>query len=380
MFVNHWAGSMGGAELSLQDILLYLAGRCDCHLVTSEDGVLVKRTRAMGVTCHVVPCSLRRQRGFLRNRLLFFPLFSLPDLVSFLGYVLELRKLVNRISPSCIHANVPKSHMALFLIARLGYRGACCFHVRELFTKRSVPAVLYGLLFPRRNSAAIAISHAVQATLPARVRKASTMIYNGVPVRNQPKPLIRTHGGIRFLYCGRIVPWKGCDCLVQVFHEARKMLPDAVMELTLAGDTSYWPQDYRAKLVEGIRGRGLDKCCFLLPNTDDVQALYDTHDVFVNASYREPFGRSVAEAQGAGLAVVSFDSGGVSEIVEHGVTGFLVPYGDEETFVTFLAGLAQDPSQAAEMGEAGRKRAGRLFNRDVQVPEIGEFLLKRQAR
>jgi phosphatidylinositol alpha-1,6-mannosyltransferase len=97
--------------------------------------------------------------------------------------------------------------------------------------------------------------------------------------------------------------------------------------------------------------------------------------VFVNASYKEPFGRSVAEAQGAGLAVVSFDSGGVSEIVAHGVTGYIAPYGDKETFVKLLLEIAQDPSRASAMGEAGRKRAMRFFNRDVQVPKICGFLL-----
>ena len=100
------------------------------------------------------------------------------------------------------------------------------------------------------------------------------------------------------------------------------------------------------------------------------------HDVFVNASYREPFGRSIAEAQGAGLPVVSFDSGGVAEIVEHGVTGFLVPYGDIGAFVEALDSFADHPERVRVMGDKANARAKLLFNREIQVPKIADCLLR----
>jgi glycosyltransferase involved in cell wall biosynthesis len=374
LFINHWAASMGGAEHSLLDILLFMAGRCDCHLVTSEDGVLAERAQAAGVTSHIVPCAMRK-RTFLRAKILSTVLFSLPDILLFLRYVLGVRGLVNRLGPTLIHANVPKSHVALFCLRMLGYRGVCCFHIRELFAEGgSVPALLYGALFPRHHGMAIAISQAVHRSLPKRMREKSSVIYNGVRVQNQPKALGHDHEGMRFLYCGRIVPWKGCHLLVEMFHEAKTKFPSVVMEMSLVGDTSYWSPEYREQLSANIRDRGLETCCFLRPDTEDVQALYDGHDVFVNASYREPFGRSIAEAQGAGMAVVSFDSGGVAEIVEKGVTGFLPPYGDKESFVKALIECAQRPQHAAAMGEKGRKRAELLFNSDIQVPKICDFM------
>jgi glycosyltransferase involved in cell wall biosynthesis len=379
LFINHWATDMGGAEHSLLDILAAMAGRCDCHLVTSEDGRLATRARAAGVSCHVVPCALK-QRGFLRNRLFSAILASPLDVLSFVKYVFGVRGLVRRLRPCFIHANVPKSHIALFFLSRLGYRGACCFHMRELFAEGGSAAVLlYGILFPRRRSAVIAISRAVQTSLPKRMREASVVIYNGVAVEMRPKPQDRTLAGMRLLYCGRIVPWKGCHILVEMLFELKAGLPSAALSLTLAGDTSYWPQDYRARLAEDIRGRGLDNCCFLLPNTDDVRALYARHDVFVNASSREPFGRSIAEAQGAGLPVVSFASGGVGEIVRHGDTGFLVPHGDKEAFVKALGKFVEQPELVRTMGDRGYERAKECFNREIQVPKIWEYIMELAA-
>jgi glycosyltransferase involved in cell wall biosynthesis len=365
---------MGGAEHSLLDILKAMASRCDCHLVTSEKGKLVERASAAGVTCHIVPCTMK-PRSFLRDRLLSAALVSPLDAISFIRYVFGVRRLVRRLGPRCIHANVPKSHVALFCLSRLGYRGACCFHMRELFAKGSGPPFLYGTLFPRRRSAVIAISRAVQNSLPRRMRDASAVIYNGVAVETSPRQP-DGHEGLRLLYCGRIVPWKGCHVLIEMFQELIAGHPAASLSLTLVGDTSYWSHKYRTELAESIRNRGLEKCCAVLPNTDDVRALYARHDVFVNASYQEPFGRSIAEAHGAGLPVVSFDSGGVSEIVEHGVTGFLTPYGEKKAFVKALADLVGRPRRAAEMGEAGRKRAELLFNRNTQALKLCDFLLR----
>jgi glycosyltransferase involved in cell wall biosynthesis len=375
LFINHWAAHLGGAEHSLADILAAMAGRCDCHLVTTEDGALVQRAGRAGVSCHVAPCAVKRQ-GFRRDRLVSSLLASLPDLVAFVKYVVLLRALVKRVAPSVIHANVPKSHVALFCLSLSGYRGACCFHVRELFSRGSVPAMLYALLFPRRNASVIAISHAVKHSLPKRMQAAGTVIYNGVEVLSQPRTSLGGSGrAVGFLYCGRIVPWKGCHLLVEMFSDARKALPDTAMELTMVGDTSYWTQEYRTRLSRLIRDRGLEACCFLKPDTDDVGRLYSANDVFVNASFREPFGRSIAEAQGAGLPVVAFDSGGVAEIVVHNATGFLAAWGDRDAFVKGMADCARDPLRAAALGEAGRRRAETLFNRDVQVPKICGYIL-----
>jgi len=98
--------------------------------------------------------------------------------------------------------------------------------------------------------------------------------------------------------------------------------------------------------------------------------------VFCNASYNEPFGRSIAEAQAAGLPVVAFDSGAVKEIVEHERTGLLVPYDDTSGFVRAMGRFINEPRLARSMGIKGHQRAKEFFNRDIQVPAICNELLK----
>lgn len=75
----------------------------------------------------------------------------------------------------------------------------------------------------------------------------------------------------------------------------------------------------------------------------------------------EAFGQVCLEAMAAGKAVVGCDNGGISEIVQHGQTGLLVPPDDPETLAGAIAVLAGDPPTATAMGSAGRLRVADQF-------------------
>jgi glycosyltransferase involved in cell wall biosynthesis len=78
--------------------------------------------------------------------------------------------------------------------------------------------------------------------------------------------------------------------------------------------------------------------------------------IFVLISNWEGFPRSILEAMRAGLPVVATDVGGVSESVDDGVTGFLVPRGGTAELNDRLHRLIADPALRARMGALGRAR------------------------
>jgi glycosyltransferase involved in cell wall biosynthesis len=149
--------------------------------------------------------------------------------------------------------------------------------------------------------------------------------------------------------------------------------------LDLIGDTLYWSETYRTELAAAIAQSPIAPACRLLPHDADPLAALMRHDVFCIASQREPFGRAIAEAQGCGLPVIGFASGGIPEIVEQGVTGELVPFGDCEGLARAMEGFLDHPERIATMGDAARDRAARLFDRAVQIKKI-VTLLERDAR
>lgn len=372
LFVNHWAKALGGAEYSLLDILEVIAGSNRVHLVSCEEGELTRRARAMGVICHVIPTRYSII-GVKRERLLRSALASWRGMLSFVWFAVHVRRMLGRLKPDIVHANVPKSHLTVFLSVLMGYRGTCCFHVREIFPRRSLGWAIYRLLYPYTNAHILAISHAVKAGLPPRLRASTEVIHNGVEVEQRVPPLPQS-AEVRFLYLGRVVPWKGCHLLVDMFGELRTQVPAKPVSLSIIGDTLYWPQEYRTKLRRRIERLGLTDCCRLESHTETPYATIQRHHVVCCASHNEPFGRVVAEAQGCGRPVVAFDSGGVGEIVEHQSTGMLVDYGDHGGFVSAMAFFVKHPERIEAMGRKGHRRAMAQFDRRCQIPKVCSFI------
>jgi glycosyltransferase involved in cell wall biosynthesis len=96
---------------------------------------------------------------------------------------------------------------------------------------------------------------------------------------------------------------------------------------------------------------------------DELPSLYRSSGMLVLPSvWEEPFGIPLVEAMASGLPVVATRVGGIPEIVEHGVTGLLVPPDDPDALAGAIAELLVDPSRARELGEAGRRRAEERFS------------------
>lgn len=73
-------------------------------------------------------------------------------------------------------------------------------------------------------------------------------------------------------------------------------------------------------------------------------------------SHSESFGLAIAEAQAAGLPVVSYSTGAIPEVVEHGTTGWLVPPGDIHALADAVVDAMDHPAVAHARGLAGRHR------------------------
>jgi len=78
-------------------------------------------------------------------------------------------------------------------------------------------------------------------------------------------------------------------------------------------------------------------------------------DLCVWPALNEAFGMALLEAQASGVPVVAGATGGVSEIVVHGVTGLLVPPGDAPAFAWAVRSLLVDRPRRSAFAEAARR-------------------------
>lgn len=100
--------------------------------------------------------------------------------------------------------------------------------------------------------------------------------------------------------------------------------------------------------------------CFKGPS-HDVAKTYQASDIGVLPSYREGLPKSLVEAASCGLPLVTTDVPGCRDVIEDGVSGFLVPPKAPEPLAKALASLCQNKALREAMGKAGRQRTQKLF-------------------
>jgi len=96
---------------------------------------------------------------------------------------------------------------------------------------------------------------------------------------------------------------------------------------------------------------------------DELAALYASMDVFVHSGPYETFGQTLQEAAASGVPVIAPAAGGPLDVVEDGVSGYLVQPGQPGAFTAAVARLAGDPWTRARFGAAGRRKVrGRTWS------------------
>ncbi|HEY1237872.1 MAG TPA: glycosyltransferase [Solirubrobacterales bacterium] len=103
-----------------------------------------------------------------------------------------------------------------------------------------------------------------------------------------------------------------------------------------------------------------------------LAALYRSATAYVHASAEESFGLTSAEALACGTPVVAASRGGLSEVVDDGINGFIHPPGDADGLAGSVRRLIADPELRARMGASAASR-GAAFDRDRMVRNVHEF-------
>ncbi len=187
------------------------------------------------------------------------------------------------------------------------------------------------------------------------------VIMGGVdPVKFCPDPNVRRTGEV--LYVGRLLPHKGINYLIEAvdaatpltivgrrWRHARSFF-EALLRLA-AGKNVQIHQDYvDAAIIDAYR-RAL---CIVLPSV---------HVTCSGEYYSIPelLGQTLLEGMACGTPAISTDICSLPELVEDGVTGFLVPPNDAEALGVKIRWLQSHPAAARRMGEAARQRVLERF-------------------
>ena len=165
------------------------------------------------------------------------------------------------------------------------------------------------------------------------------------------------------LYVGRIEPLKGLDILLR----AAALLDDiSGTRILIVGGNPLEDAEFERLNMLADSLRISDMVTFTGSVSQEVlPAYYSAADIFVLPSWYESFGLAALEAMSCGTPVVVSRVGGLTTFIEHGKTGYLVPWRCPEAFARSLETLLENPSLRRAMGEAAARRATRMSWADM---------------
>lgn len=158
----------------------------------------------------------------------------------------------------------------------------------------------------------------------------------------------------RIVTVGRLVPWKGIGGLIDAVATARERIPD--LSLVIAGDgpdRSDLESYASARLGDGYRFTGA-------VGNAEVLALLSSADMLVLNSSYEGLSHLLIEAMMTGTPTIATAVGGNAEVIEDGVDGILVPYGDRAKLAEAIVRVATEDDLALKLHEAAKISSARF--------------------
>jgi glycosyltransferase involved in cell wall biosynthesis len=299
-----------------------------------------------------------------------------------LKYTLALIRLIRRIMPQAVFSYTAKpviyGSMAA-LIARVPARFSMITGLGHIYTttdrKNKIVRPVMNMLY----SLGIGASHKIffqnpddleqftQAGILKDPDKAVRTNGSGVDLerfREQPLP----SGSPMFLFVGRLLTEKGIREFAEAAEQVKEKYPKARFVAVGPYDPSL-PHSVPAGLVSRWADQGTVE---FVGAVKDVRQWLKECTVLVLPSYREGTPRAVLEALATGRAVITTDTPGCRETVEHGVNGLLAEPKSTHSLAAAMEHLLANPSVLSRMAKQSRRKAEEKYD----VRKVNKVILE----
>jgi len=376
LFVDH-TGTLGGAELSLVD--LATAYRGSSQVLLFEDGPLRERLAAAGVEVMIIPVPSALLGVRSKDRL--SSIRSIPALWQAAYLTAKLSR-----DYDLVHANSQKAFIVAAL-ASLWDGTPVIWHLRDILTASHYSQINRRVAVWLANKCARRVFVNSLATGSAFVAAGGqseliSVVYNGISpdpftlYGNYAAEEIRSQLGLDFLcqapvvgIFSRLAPWKGQHIVL----EALQHLPD--VHVLMVGEALFGEDEYVAHLKAQSMALQLTERVHWLGFRTDIPQLMAACDIIVHASTEpEPFGRVIVEGQLSQRPVIAVAAGGALELIEDGLTGWLIPANNAPALAAAIMELLSRPDTAKALAQQGCVRAHQRFTLEVSLSSFDQNL------
>ena len=269
-------------------------------------------------------------------------------------------ELIDSLAIEAVHANTIMLRECL--AAARERRVASITHIRELITADEALVALIGRSADEiidevraRSDWVIGNSH---VTARVFAKPGSTFVVpNTIDIDAMDMPLRDSPPTVRFGLISSNIPKKGLADVVRLAGVAAVSCPTA--EFCLIGPETPAVAEIRQRIADGDIPANIVFPGYAKSPAEAIAGL----DVVLNFShFAESFGRTVLEAMAAGRPVIAYEWGALPELIQHGATGYLVPFGRAEDALPFVREFCTTPERIGRLGERGRAVARARFS------------------
>ena len=354
----HGIGEIGGAERELLFILSSL-DRTLFHpiVVCPPNSPLADNIRSLDIPVRGMHLPAWRKLNHM---------FAIP------GAVIRLMAIIRSVQPCLVHVNDYWWGPLCYLACRAANRSVpVVVHIRQEIQKKRIRQYWF-----KAFDKILAVSANMKTVLVEGGLQSETIdvLYSGIDVdafsRQVGGSVIRDRYGLRPRQAvigtvANIFPRKGYECLIDAVEHLRNAFPDIRCLIVGKGN-----KEYLAKLQQLVRLKNLQGHITFAGFQENVAGFLETFDVFVLPSRLEGFGIALVEAMAMKKPVVATQVGGIPEVVEAGVTGYLVPPENSRELALAIHALLKDSEARKRMGEAGKKRAEQIFSKERMMHQL----------
>ena len=280
--------------------------------------------------------------------------------------LLQIFIYLKKTRPSTIILNGSKELKAIGIIAKL-------LKVKKIIYRRGIPRRiklnLFNLFLFKRVVSHIIVNsqntlNAIQNIFDKIDNHSPVIIYNGIETKADKKSNNKSK---KIGVVGRLSYEKGIDMAIKALPKIRKGIPD--VSLRIVGDGHE-----RNELEKLVTELGLNKVVEFTGFKDNVLDYLKECSILVMPSRWEGFGFTLLEAMKLKMPCVAFDNNSLAEIIEHGVTGYLVESYDIEQLAETVIKLLKSPKGIKKMGNAGYKCLINKFSIDKSIDKLEEII------
>jgi len=273
----------------------------------------------------------------------------------------ELWKTLSEIKPDVVHTHLHAAIYALpwFMFHRKS-RSIHTVHNMASMELGKAHRILQGWAYRHLNTVPVAISHIIQQGIIKEYGLAPEkvpIIYNGIDIEKfSPKEQVKMQASCTLINVASLSKRKNQALLIEAFNLVLKQRADARLVFVGEGEEKSRLQSLaeKYKISDKVEFAGI---------SSEVREWLSKADIFVLCSLFEGLPLSVIEAMAVGLPVVVTEVGGVPDIVEDGVNGFLVPSGDAGSLSRAILKLIEDKGLQCQMAQNNMEKA-KAFDMD----------------